>query len=220
MKILKVKKGFSSKSLVSILLICSMFMSNFSVSFAQPTINIYIEKEIYNYGDFFTFTLEVSEVTGEFAILHIIDEAGKRSSAIPITVGELNTVVQSPFPFESTFYPQGKYRLEIQYSGSLDSTEFELIDSGNIVIPLWVREFANYWYKGEITDIEFANAVEFLIKEGIIIIPESENQQTTEEIKIPNWVKKNAGWWIEGKISDNEFAAALEYLIKTGIIQV
>ena len=195
-------------------------MSGFSIAFAQPTINIYTEKEIYSYGDFLTFTIEVSEVTGNFAILHIIDDAGKRSSAIPITVADLKTVVPSPFPFESTFYPQGKYVLEIQYSGDIDSTEFELVDAGNIVIPLWIREFANYWYNGQITDIEFANAIEFLIKEEIIVIPESQNQETIEEIKIPNWVKTNAGWWIEGKISDNEFAAALEYLIKVGIILV
>ena len=188
--------------------------------YAETQVNIFTEKKIYSYGDFLTFTIEVSEVTGEIGILHIIDEAGKRSSAIPIEISELNTVIPSPFPFESPVYPLGKYILEVQYAGITSIAEFELVDSGNIVIPLWIREFAKFWYNGAITDTEYATGIEFLIKEGIIVVPQSETEQNSDDIKIPTWVKISTGWWIDREVSDREYAQSLEYLIKVGIIQV
>jgi len=68
-----------------------MMISSISVVSAIPTVSIFTEKEIYSYGDFLTFTIEVSEITGEPAILHIIDESGKKSSAIPIPITKLKT---------------------------------------------------------------------------------------------------------------------------------
>jgi hypothetical protein len=187
-------------------------------AYANPTISIQTDKEIYSYGDFLSFTIQVSELTGKSAILHIIDESGQSSSAIPVPITELNTVVPSPYPFESAVYPQGKYTLNIEYSGSSDSIEFELIDSGKIMIPFWVRGFSKYWYNDEISDKEFAQGIEFLINENIIVVSQSASQGTVSEVKIPNWIKTSTGWWIEEKISDGEFAKSIEYLIKVGII--
>ena len=203
-----------------VFLISILFLPIISSAYAEIKINIFTEKEIYSYGDFLTFTIEVSEVTGEIAILHIIDEAGISSSPIPIEITDLKTILPSPFPFESTTYPLGKYYLEIQYSESFDSTEFELIDSGKVVIPLWIKEFGKYWYNGAISDVEYANGIEFLIKEEIIVVPQSKTIGNTPEVKIPQWVKATTGWWIDGIVSDSEYAASLEYLIKEGIIKV
>ena len=66
------------------------------------SISIEVEKEIYNYGDFLVFIVEVSEVTGDFAILHIIDENGKSSSAIPIQITESRMVIPSTLSTPST----------------------------------------------------------------------------------------------------------------------
>ncbi|GBF24120.1 hypothetical protein MnTg01_00457 [archaeon MnTg01] len=211
---MKIKTGFA------IFMMFSMMIASTSVVYATPTVSISTEKEIYSYGDFLSFTIQVSEITGESAILYIIDESGEKSSAIPIPVTELKTKVPSPFPFESNVYPLGMYTLEIQYSGGSSMAEFELIDSGNIVIPLWIREFAKYWYNGAITDVEFSNGIGFLIKEGIIVVPETQNQKTSDEVIIPEWIKANTGWWIDRQISDIEFAKGLEFLIKEGIVVV
>ena len=210
----------SKRKFFGIFFIVTLVVPISTAANAQSSLSIYTEKEIYGYGDFLTFTIEVSEITEEIAILHIIDEAGIRSSAIPIQITDLKTIVPSPFPFEAEVYPLGKYTLEVQYSGSIATTEFELIDSGNIVIPSWVREFAKYWFNGAITDLEFANAIEFLIKEKIIVVPYDESQTNTAEIVIPKWIKASTGWWIDRIISDTEYAAAIEYLIKAGIIVI
>ena len=214
------KNNFLKQKKLFTILIISFLIVPTGQSFAQTTVNIYTEKEVYSYGDFLTFTVEVSEITDEFAILHIIDELGKKSSAIPIKIIDLQTMIPSPFPFEAEVYPLGMYTLEIEYSGSKTSTQFELIDSGKIVIPSWVREFAKYWYNGAISDQEFANAIEFLIKEEIIVVPHFESVTSAGEATIPKWIKVSTGWWIDRIISDNEYALALEYLINAGIIVV
>jgi len=184
------------------------------------SVSINTEKQIYSYGDFLSFTIKVSEITEQFATLHIIDESGKKSSAIPIPIQQLETVVPSPYPFESTVYPLGKYTLSIEYSGTTSTTEFELIDSGNVVIPFWIRDFAKYWYNDAITDKEFAQGIEFLIKESIIVVSESQSQDGADDVNIPSWVKTSTGWWILGKISDSEYAQSIQYLIKVGIIVI
>ena len=205
-----------TKTSFAIFVMFSLMMSSTSVVYAAPTVSIYTEKEIYSYGDFLTFTIEVSEITEDLAILHIIDESGKSSSAIPIPITELKTVVPSPFPFESEVYPLGTYTLEIQYSDSTDTTEFELIDSGKFLLPIGTKQVAVTWIEGDISDTFF---MKFLIRENPTLFSTEQNSEP-ENVKIPHWVKAITGWWIDEKISDKEFVTALEYLIKVGIIVV
>jgi hypothetical protein len=207
---MKIKTGFV------IFMIFFMMISSISFVYAAPIVSIFTEKEIYSYGDFLSFTIEVSEITGESAILYIIDKSGIKSSAIPIPVTELKTKVPSPFPFESNVYPLGMYTLEIQYSDSTDTTEFELIDSGKFLLPIGTKQVAVAWIKGDISDTFF---MKFLINENPTLFSTEQNSEP-ENVKIPHWVKATTGWWIDEKISDKEFVTALEYLIKVGIIVV
>jgi len=184
------------------------------------TISISIDKTIYSYGDYLSIDIQVSELTEEFAILYITDQFGKKSSAINIPITELESTMTAPIAFESTIYGEGIYKIDIQYAGAADSIEFELIDSGTIVIPNWIKDFSRYWLAGTISDNEFASGIEFLIKEGIIVVSETQSQQKTDEVIIPEWIKINTQWWTERKISDTEFAAGIEYLIKNGIIMI
>jgi len=38
-------------------------------------------------------------------------------------------------------------------------------------VPEWIKNTAGFWARGEISDIEFINAMEFLIGSGIIQVP-------------------------------------------------
>ena len=86
-------------------------------------------------------------------------------------------------------------------------------------IPEWVKNNAGWWADGQIPDSAFIDGIEYLIKEGIIVVPiiESEGQS---ESSVPNWVKNNAGWWAGGQIDDESFASGIEYLMKIGLIVV
>ena len=191
------------------------------IAYAQESdFQIATSQETYYYGDFLSFTVTVPEITDEFATLFIIDESGKGSSPIPLSILQEKTTLTAPFPFESQVYPQGKYTLKVQYSNEETSTEFFLEDSGRIVIPLWIKDVATMWTSDMITDETFATAIEFLINNDIIVIPTTESEQSSEQVSIPLWVKNNAQWWTEGLITDDDFAKGLQFLIKIGVIVV
>ena len=190
-------------------------------AFAEPTVEIILDKTTYNYGDKLFYTIKVSEVTGDNAVIHIIDESGKGSSAIPIPIMELETPLPAQYPFEKQVFPEGKYFIEVSYSGATDKVEFELVDAGNVVIPFWIKQVAYYWISPQgVSDQTYADAIEHLIENDIIILPETETIQESESKTIPAWVKTSTLWWLEEKISDDEYAQSLQYLIKSGIIVV
>jgi len=85
-------------------------------------------------------------------------------------------------------------------------------------IPKWIKSSAQWWSNNQISDEDFVQGIEFLVKEGIIPV---KNTQTTESSdEVPNWIKNTAQWWSDEMISDEEFIRAIEHLIKTGIISV
>lgn len=212
------KKNTSWIPYVSIIFIIGIiFIPN---AIATPTVSIQMDKTTYSYGEKLFYIIEVSEVTGEIATIHIRDEQGKGSSAIPISITELKTPVPSLYPFEKDVFSEGKYFIEVEYSGAKHSVEFELVDAGNIVIPFWIKQVGYYWISGQISDVTFADAIEFLIKNGIIIVPETEKDPTSDTTQIPSWVKTNTEWWLKDEITDTDFALGIQYLIKVGIIVV
>ena len=86
-------------------------------------------------------------------------------------------------------------------------------------IPEWVKNNAGWWANGQIPDSAFIDGIEFLIKEGIVVVPLSE-VQSSDEATVPEWIKTNAGWWANGQIDDKTFATGIEFLIKIGLIVV
>ena len=88
-------------------------------------------------------------------------------------------------------------------------------------IPDWVRNNAEWWAQGAIGDSDFVSGLQFLIKEGIMKIPETAKPETTDDSQeIPAWIKNNADWWAQGLISDDDFLKGIQYLVEQGIIRV
>jgi len=208
------------KGISLLLIIFIIGMVGMPTVFATPTVTIQMEKMVYTFGEKLFYVIEVSEITGEIATIYLRDEQGKGSSGIPISITELKTPVPSTYPFEKEIFPVGKYFVYVEYSGASDSVEFELIDSGKIVIPFWIKQVAYFWISDQISDESFADVIEFLIKNEIIIVPETEKESIENNTQIPSWIKTNTTWWLEEKISDADFALGIQYLIKTGIIVV
>ena len=45
----------------------------------------------------------------------------------------------------------------------------EIEDNASITsIPMWVRNNASWWSEGHLTDVEFANGIQFLVSTGLI----------------------------------------------------
>ena len=87
-------------------------------------------------------------------------------------------------------------------------------------IPSWIKNNAGWWADGQIADSAFLQAIQYLIKEGIMVIPHTETSGSTGSQEVPAWIKNNAEWWAEGQIDDNTFVSGIQYLIKVGIIVV
>jgi hypothetical protein len=93
------------------------------------------------------------------------------------------------------------------------------ISEKKISIPDWIRNNALWWSQEQIDDNTFIQGIEYLIKNKIILIPQTQ-QGTSESQEIPSWIRNNAAWWADGQINDETFVQGLEYLIKNGIIRV
>ena len=202
------------------LLILLSFMPILNPANAEPTISIETSQSVYSYGDFLSITINFSEITGDLATISIIDPSQKKSTLLKPPISQKTHSFPSNHPFDSAIWKTGSYILELEYSGVQSSTQFSILDTGEVAIPSWIRDLATMWITEPlVTDKDFGRAIGYLIEHEVIKIPytEPEGDMITN---IPDWVKTNAEWWITGKISDTEFTVALQYLIKKGIILV
>ena len=205
------------KIIILAILVSTSFIFFPSVS-AESSVTIVMEKTVYSYCEKLFYIIEVSEITGEPAIVHIRDESGKGSSAIPIQITNLQNPVPSLVAFEKEVFPLGKYFVDVEYAGSKFTAGFELVDSDNICIPTTISQFLMEWIYGNISDGYLIDAFQKYIDPKLINIPFEINEENIHKIDIPDWVKNVAYWWIQGGVSDNDFAQVFNYLIDKNII--
>ena len=103
-------------------------------------------------------------------------------------------------------------------SGSLE-TLIPTPTEPEISVPSWIKNNAGWWADGQIDDGSFVSGIQWLISNGVMTIPPTE-QGTVSDNVIPGWIKNNAGWWSDGSIPDNAFVSGLQWLISNGIITI
>ena len=184
-------------------------------AFAQytPDAEIILTSSSYNYGEKLDYKIMVSEVTGEDAIIFITDTSGNKSRLLTMPISQEESRVIAPFGFDSVIWNEGKYELELQYSGAISNTEFTIVDDGSIGIPYWVKDLSKLWTSGQMPNKEYARAIQFLIDEKIIF-----NPIIGQELQIPEWFKITTFWWANNQILDTEYGESLQYLINEKII--
>ena len=91
---------------------------------------------------------------------------------------------------------------------------------GDFTVPNWVKNNAGWWASDQIPDSAFLQGIQYLIKEGIMVISHTETSESTGSQEVPGWIKNNAGWWAEGQIDDSSFVSGIQWLISNGIIVV
>jgi len=185
---------------------------------AESSVAILMEKTTYSYCERLFYVIEVSEITGEPAIIHIRDESGKGSSAIPIEIKSLKNPIPSLIAFEKEVFPLGKYFVDVEYAGSKVTAEFDLVDSDNICIPQVIKQFMIEWLNDKMSDGYLIDAFQKYVDMKLIDIPFEINDKNIHEIDIPNWMKNPAFWWAQGIISDKDFAQTINYLLDKNMI--
>lgn len=134
---------------------------------------------------------------------------------------------KAAFSSNQIFSENGAYKIALD--AAIDSTKLvkestlayeTQIEPVKISIPKWIKDNIEWWSTGSISEKEFVGALQYLIKEKIIMLPDVPKSGSAVGKAVPEWVKNNAIWWSQDKISDNEFVSGLQFLIKEGIIIV
>ena len=94
------------------------------------------------------------------------------------------------------------------------------VEAQDYEIPAWIKNNAGWWADGQIDDLSFLQGIQYLIKEGIMVIPPTETSESSGSQEVPSWIKNNAGWWADGQIDDSSFGAGMQWVISNGIIVV
>ena len=187
-------------------------------AYAEPEISIIMEKTTYTYCEKLVYSIEVSEVTGDPAIIHIRDGAGGKSSAIPIPIEKLLNPIPSLHAFEKDIFPLGKYFIDVEYLGIQTTAEFNLIDSNNMCISEAMQPVVVKWINGKFTDGMLISGFQNIVDKKLIDIPFELTEKNIGSLHIPEWVKSIGKGWVMGIISDKMFVQNLQYLIDEKII--
>ena len=186
--------------------------------FAEPQISIIMEKTTYTYCERLVYSIEVSEITGEPAIIHIRDGIGGKSSAIPIPIEKLSNPIPSLHAFEKDIFPLGTYFIDVEYLGIQTTAEFNIIDSNNMCISEAMQPVVVRWINGEFTDGMLISGFQNIVDKKLMDIPFELTEKNINALNIPEWVKSIGKGWIMGIISDQMFVQNLQYLIDEEII--
>lgn len=193
-----------------LIVICILTVIPISVNAqSTPDVKIIITSEIFHYGERLDYTIIVSDVTGEDATIYITDSTGIRSPLYATPISEEETHIVAPIGFDSIIWNEGKYLLELEYSGSSHQADFMIVDDGSVGIPYWINDLAKLWLTTQIPDSEYAKGIQYLIEHDILI----QNTEDDDELYIPGWFKFTTAWWASGQITDTVYNHAMQFLI-------
>ena len=198
------------------------------------TVEIIFDKETYVVGDAIAISGSVNKYDEDRKLRIIVfDQSSKLVVNEKISVNPDKT-----FSYDLTSdakLSEGEHTMRVQYGSSKVTVEQLLftINSGNdstqlapvavkgTAIPDWVRNNAGWWAEGSIDDGSFVQGIQFMIKEGLMKIPATEQGTAVPQGNtIPDWIKNNAGWWAEGSIDDGSFVQGIQFMIKEGLMRV
>ena len=108
---------------------------------------------------------------------------------------------------------------EQSVSGSLETLTPTPAES-ETSIPGWIKNNAGWWADGMIDDSSFVSGIQWLISNGVMNIPPTEQGTGTGGDVIPGWIKNNAGWWADGQIDDGSFVSGIQWLISNNVMTI
>lgn len=121
------------------------------------------------------------------------------------------------------YSPSGSVNTEftmvpIEWSqSSVTSQQTASVQATSYTIPSWIKNTAEWWSEGQVTDSDFIQGVQYLIQNGIVVVPTMQVSSQPSQ-GIPSWVKNNAKWWAAGQLEDADFIKGIQYLVQNGII--
>ena len=202
--------------MIAIVAICVLttFPISADAQYVQD-VKIILASEIFHFGDKLDYTIIVSEVTGEDATIYITDSTDIRSLLYTLHILQEETHVVAPIGFDSIIWNEGKYSLELEYSGASHKANFTIIDDGSVGIPYWINDLAKLWLTTQMPDKEYAKAIQYLIEQEIL-----ESVESHDELYIPQWFRYPTAWWSSGQITDTTYTHVIQFLIDSKFMTI
>jgi len=208
-------------------------------SFNQPTFTTVLstDKASYTSGEPITISGNVEPYDEKRELQITILDPTKRIVMIKKVSVASDGTFSITLTDTSKFEKKGTYSIRAQY-GTKDvevgtasfmfdptgtstlQTEQTSLES-KVNIPNWIRNNARWWSQGSISDNDFLQGIQYMIKNNILKIPDLPEQASEKaEERVPEWIKNNAGWWADGQIDDISFIQGIQFLVLKGIIIV
>ena len=74
------------------------------------------------------------------------------------------------------------------------------------LIPAWIKSTASFWVEGDISDSEFITALQFLVKEGILVIPSEQNEKIDVfQLSVKELKDQAISWNYEDILRDEDY---------------
>ena len=192
------------------------------------TVEISSNQESYSLGESVIFTGNVNKYDEDRSLRITIFDSSKNlisTKKTPVdTYGKFSYTVELNEKFSD-----GKFIVKSQYGNSKSTvnTSSFLIVSGtpstmesSNEIPVWIKNNAGWWADGSIDDSSFVQGIQFLVQEGFMRIPVTQQGDSAGSNEIPVWIKNNAGWWADGSIDDSSFVQGIQFLVQEGFMKI
>ena len=192
------------------------------------TVEISSNQESYSLGESVIFTGNVNKYDEDRSLRITIFDSSKNlisTKKTPVdTYGKFSYTVDLNEKFSD-----GKFIVKSQYGNSKSTvnTSSFLIVSGtpstmesSNEIPVWIKNNAGWWADGSIDDSSFVQGIQFLVQEGFMRIPVTQQGDSAGSNEIPVWIKNNAGWWADGSIDDSSFVQGIQFLVQEGFMKI
>ena len=193
------------------------------------TVEISTNQESYTNGESVLFTGSVNKYDEDRSLRISVFDFNKNliiTKKTPVdTYGKFSYTVELNEKFSD-----GKYIVKSQYGNSKSTVNIStfVITAGNSStmtsntseIPVWIKNNAGWWADGSIDDDSFVQGIQFLVQEGFMKIPVTQQGSGTGSNEIPVWIKNNAGWWADGSIDDDSFVQGIQFLVQEGFMRI
>jgi hypothetical protein len=193
------------------------------------TVDIASNQESYALGDSVMFTGSVNKYDDDRSLrISVFDSSNNLiiTKKTPVdTYGKFSYTVVLNEKFSD-----GKYIVKSQYGNSkstVNTSSFMVTSENNSSmtsnvseIPVWIKNNAGWWADGSIDDASFVQGIQFLVQEGFMKIPVTQQGSESASNEIPVWIKNNAGWWADGSIDDASFVQGIQFLVQEGFMKI
>jgi len=218
--------GFSNKIDFSIMPSADNLPLTTMTENAQYKLNLSWEPQSIKSGSAATFYFEILDafyvdrqvsVSYDLSIFHDGEEIGQVSN-VSADMGFSAIEFNVPDDVSGIITLQFENLNGSDLADAIFSVVVDRVNIDETSIPAWIKNNAGWWATDQIDDSSFLQGIQYLIQEGIMIIPPTETSEQMSSQAVPAWIKNNAGWWATDQIDDSAFVQGIQYLIKEGIM--